>query len=578
MLSEKQCVDVKSIAASIRDNVDDLVKILEDSCVPTHGLLLVSDDIENHAALIACCKPGVSVWVYSRKWTLKEFNKHLDTHLAEIPDASLKLCGWVFHGMDSNFSMVSDMSIKLHDGRNIAQWQHVIDFMLKIKAKMMTKRLDLLACSLAKNPSFKFARDMLEMVTGLYLTSSDDNTGNVEGADWELESGDVNLIGTYFMEDTEERLRSVPIHMWMSFTQNYASPVPLPELAEVIVLGVNWLADNPKEALGTVFNMLSLVPGPIGIAAGLGSLAITIVDYHEKLKNGNASDLDHADFALAVAGSAMSFFPGGKAISNAGNAAARKSIKKVANTSANGMKKGTDAYNLVAMVDSEIDKYEKDASGMYRHRLMEKMWGERGQLTPASLEALREIVSGTVTFYEHSRFEGRVFSQSTSMANLPKDDSANYGFDKKFSSLIIQPYTELTVYEHPQWRGASHKWVNPGGERMYIDWIGETWNDRISSFNVIPIKQTGKAILYEHYNQDGQSMVVRGANHWIGGEWNDRVSSVVLSPRTRLVLYEHSNFQGQVYTVDNWSNDGTLSRNLEGWWNDQISGYRVETI
>ena len=213
MLSEKECTDVARIAAAIRINVDGLVKILEKACVSAHGLLLVSDDIKNHAGLLACCKPGVSVWVYSRKWTLKEFNAKLDAHLAQIPDASLKLCGWVFHGIDASFSMVSDVCVNPKDTRNVEQWQHVIDMMLKLKAKMSTTRLDLLACCLAKNPNFKFARGVLEMVTGLKLTSSDDITGNIDGGDWVLESGNVNLIGTYFMEDTEERLQRVPIHM-----------------------------------------------------------------------------------------------------------------------------------------------------------------------------------------------------------------------------------------------------------------------------------------------------------------------------------------------------------------------------
>lgn len=211
----KESDEVMSIISAIRVNVDGIAKVLDNYMAKRrpHGLLLVSDDIENYDALLACCKPGVSAWVYSRKWTLAEFMAKLQVYIEHIPDSSLTLCGWVFHGMDANFSMVSDARINPKDTLDVKQWQHVIDMILKVKTKMKTTRLDLLACCMATNPKFEFARGLLEMVTGLKLASSDDITGNVEGGDWVLESGDVALIGTYFMEDTEERLRNVPIHM-----------------------------------------------------------------------------------------------------------------------------------------------------------------------------------------------------------------------------------------------------------------------------------------------------------------------------------------------------------------------------
>lgn len=81
------------------------------------------------------------------------------------------------------------------------------------------------------------------------------------------------------------------------------------------------------------------------------------------------------------------------------------------------------------------------------------------------------------------------------------------------------------------------------------------------------------AVMYEHDNYSGASMVVSGANShngFIGSWWNDRVTSVTLEPGCSITLFEHANFGGASYTLSG------SSGNLGSLWNDQISSYKCD--
>ena len=78
------------------------------------------------------------------------------------------------------------------------------------------------------------------------------------------------------------------------------------------------------------------------------------------------------------------------------------------------------------------------------------------------------------------------------------------------------------------------------------------------------------AVLYEHANYGGASYHVfngQGNVAWIGDWWNDKVSSVHVSPGCQITLYEHANYSGMPYTLT-----GATSY-VGNLFNDQTSAF-----
>ncbi|MDC3962932.1 peptidase inhibitor family I36 protein [Polyangium jinanense] len=71
--------------------------------------------------------------------------------------------------------------------------------------------------------------------------------------------------------------------------------------------------------------------------------------------------------------------------------------------------------------------------------------------------------------------------------------------------------------------GRSH-YVNA---EIGVPWLGE-WNDIISS---IQVEQLCKVTVYEDVNFGGASWTASGAVDWVGDFWNDRISSYICTCR-----------------------------------------------
>ena len=187
---------------------------------------MISNDIQNYEQLLNCVNNDVAVFLYDKSWLFEYFMKQLDACIKTngIEDQSLDLVGWVLHGFNIDkpnpetkakiiFNIVSDYEIILNNKSNLAQYQHMVDFIMFVKKYMKTERFDLISCCLLGNPHFEHVHQILSMTTGLKFASSDDLTGNVNGGDWILESDNVDLIGTYFKLDTNEILSEVSISL-----------------------------------------------------------------------------------------------------------------------------------------------------------------------------------------------------------------------------------------------------------------------------------------------------------------------------------------------------------------------------
>lgn len=203
---------------------DQLVKIIKElerlaADLGAKGFVMASDEIAHVDELLACVAPNVKVFRFSPKWSLPEFMTKLEASLKDVPVDSLEFAGWIFHGMEGGFRILDTHLIDLTSKSNVTQWQHVIDTInlvatrIKPDPKYGKKRFDLIACCLLGNPLYEHVYKLLTLTTDVDLASSDDLTGNVYGADWILESHNVNLIGTYFREDTEDKLAGIPVQL-----------------------------------------------------------------------------------------------------------------------------------------------------------------------------------------------------------------------------------------------------------------------------------------------------------------------------------------------------------------------------
>jgi hypothetical protein len=81
---------------------------------------------------------------------------------------------------------------------------------------------------------------------------------------------------------------------------------------------------------------------------------------------------------------------------------------------------------------------------------------------------------------------------------------------------------------------------------------------------------------YEHINGGGMSfIVVTGSDlEYVGEPWNDRISSVRVAPRTLVVLYEHRGFRGRIVQLINRSNSPHLW-NLTHYGGDKTSSIKT---
>ena len=62
-------------------------------------------------------------------------------------------------------------------------------------------RIDLLGCSVAAGPEGRALLAQVEALTGVTVTASTDKTGGAEGADWVMETDNLQVIPSYFHAD-----------------------------------------------------------------------------------------------------------------------------------------------------------------------------------------------------------------------------------------------------------------------------------------------------------------------------------------------------------------------------------------
>merc|ERR1712151_1389560 len=127
--------------------------------------------------------------------------------------------------------------------------------------------------------------------------------------------------------------------------------------------------------------------------------------------------------------------------------------------------------------------------------------------------------------------EGGTSGSSVTAMTVGRGNLSSAIASETANTLLARSQSSYTlagiIYEH----------VNLGGayRGIYGDiiWIGDAWNDKLSSLTIYP---NWCLTLYEHINYDGSWRRLCAGSQtwdiaWIGDDWNDKVSSIRVSVR-----------------------------------------------
>lgn len=94
--------------------------------------------------------------------------------------------------------------------------------------------------------------------------------------------------------------------------------------------------------------------------------------------------------------------------------------------------------------------------------------------------------------------------------------------DARADASLAAAGTCATMYLHIHF-GGDRREVDDGA---FVTWIGDLWNDEVSSVNVRP----GCVLnVWEHIHFGGAHTAYQGSIPWVGDWWNDRISSYTCS-------------------------------------------------
>jgi hypothetical protein len=184
-----------------------------------------------------------------------------------------------------------------------------------------------------------------------------------------------------------------------------------------------------------------------------------------------------------------------------------------------------------------------------------------------------------VCVYEHSAYGGweQCYGIGESIKDLGNRRNA-------ISSVRVYGRAEITLFEHPNFQGKQVVL----GENISDFRELKRWNDQTDSLRVETADFRGRprsgqraeerVCVYQHVEYRGNSQCFDAGEDLpnlkeIG--WNDGISSIRTFGRTRLAVYEDSDFQGERLVVESDIPNLAAVNGRGGWnWNDRISSLR----
>jgi len=290
------------------------------------------------------------------------------------------LFGWICENKNNCLQISWDRVIDLNDKNNVSQFQHFINLVLLIKPYLKQPyRFDIMACNLDNYMNFNEICKFVSKITEVNIALSANQTGNENKSDWILEHGNVNLLVSYFKPETNLILKEAGIIIKLDFLGFIADLIcaildPFLSIITAIFKPLATALDtvlapftNGKSIYQLVqgaLDIISLLPGPIGFAAGILDAVVGIAIYRDALASGTATELGKLDMILSCVGALVSCVPGARA----GLKMLAMETKIVAKTASASTKLVTKTKNIVNTAGQVITRatkaYDIDSSQM----------------------------------------------------------------------------------------------------------------------------------------------------------------------------------------------------------------------
>ncbi|MDF2576643.1 MAG: Periplasmic protein TonB-like protein [Chlamydiales bacterium] len=246
--SERETIDERSVSQSneASHNYDRFNNNLQ---VTGKKVLLISSQLKEANKFAQSVQDDVLEIEYNyEKDSLEEILQKVKDRLGSEQAASI---GFVNHGTTGYFQLIAN---KIVDNEKIKTDHDLRKFWRQLGKLVHGKgRIDLLACSLASSQNGKKLIDRLETLTGINFAASTNLTGNSKGANWILETDNVDVGSLYFkaskLADIQEDL--------IITTPSYPS-VATVNSNNPWLDGVNDYIEIPSTMLGGATNELTI--------------------------------------------------------------------------------------------------------------------------------------------------------------------------------------------------------------------------------------------------------------------------------------------------------------------------------
>ena len=189
------------------------------------------------------------------------------------------------------------------------------------------------------------------------------------------------------------------------------------------------------------------------------------------------------------------------------------------------------------------------------------------------------LVGRACTFYEHADFTGA----RRDIGEFDEVPWVGNEWNDRISSIDCHERCTATVYEHIDYGGESGRWQ--GRART----MGLSWNDRISSVRVTctgsaegrastfgTAEESRRSCTFYADREFGGASAVLAAGEdgsWVGDRWNDRISSIRCRPGCAAEVWRDIDYGGGPLRMS-----GRMyieERELDAWWDNSINSIEV---
>lgn len=403
----------------------------------------------------------------------------------------------------------------------------------------------------------------------MITASSDDLTGNIIGADWMLEDGNINLIGTYFVPETPEMMKEFPIEFGpFDFITNIVSSF-IDTLSNLISNPKKFKGKTPLDIASTVFEIVSFIPGPVGLGAGLVGFGLDTAAYTNKIRRGTATTTDHVDYSIGALGTLTSCIPGARTAKGLDES---KSVNIIKRTNAIGSRvkligEELDCMSTTINVSksgiesmSKLPSATKDLLTLYEnYNTLENLMLTVAKNTKTEsdidlqilpyrqkiIDTLSSIAKNNSCVNRKDQFAHIIASQyGTCTVNETFVDNVTTEINQKITKIKINPRTIVYVWPKDKLLPSPTEcYMND--DPLYVDIRdinnnGTAWNVRARALDNV-----GTALIYNGF--DTPSWCVRNTvMNYFG------IKKIVLKPRTGVII--STLFNAEIAKYDNYTN------------------------